>query len=396
MAARGAKRISRVSLDLMSLMLVSTALCLLMAGLIGYVRTAFPRRYRAPLGVWAQALVLQGLGWGAFVMRGQWPDAVTAMLANLLLLAGMQRLDHAIGLYFARPVPWRRELALLGAGFAWLLLVLWVAPDYTLRLVGMTVLLAVPLLHAIATLLRRGRRPYPPALRIVVLFLALLVAVLLLRALKQLFGTPVESIVAHDPVQIALHLTATLAPVATALGFVLMVASRLQAELAEAADTDPLTGLANRRRVEALARPWVEDPEGALSALMIDVDHFKRVNDQYGHDAGDEALVWLGSHLRVQARASDLVGRLGGEEFVILLPGTRLAEALGLAERLRATVAATPADLGGGIEWPLTISIGVAERLPGDTEVRSLLRRADDAMYEAKRSGRNRVVAAAG
>lgn len=396
MAARGAKRISRVSLDLMSLMLVSTALCLLTAGLIGYVRTAFPRRYRAPLGAWAQALVLQGLGWGAFVMRGQWPDAVTVMLANLLLLAGMQRLDHAIGLYFARPVPWRRELALLGAAFVWLLLFLWIAPDYTLRLVGMTVLIAVPLLHAIATLLRRGRRPYPPALRIVVLFLALPVAVLLLRALKQLFGTPVDSIVAHDPVQIALHLTAALAPVATALGFVLMVASRLQAELAEAADTDPLTGLANRRRVEALARPWVEDPEGALSALMIDVDHFKRVNDQYGHDAGDEALVWLGSHLRVEARASDLVGRLGGEEFVMLLPGTRLAEALVLAERLRATVAATPADLGGGIEWPLTISVGVAERRPGDTEVRSLLRRADDAMYEAKRSGRNRVVAAAG
>jgi len=396
MAARGAKRISRVSLDLMSLMLVSTALCLLTAGLIGYVRTAFPRRYRAPLGAWAQALVLQGLGWGAFVMRGQWPDAVTVMLANLLLLAGMQRLDHAIGLYFARPVPWRRELALLGAAFVWLLLFLWIAPDYTLRLVGMTALIAVPLLHAIATLLRRGRRPYPPALRIVVLFLALPVAVLLLRALKQLFGTPVDSIVAHDPVQIALHLTAALAPVATALGFVLMVASRLQAELAEAADTDPLTGLANRRRVEALARPWVEDPEGALSALMIDVDHFKRVNDQYGHDAGDEALVWLGSHLRVEARASDLVGRLGGEEFVMLLPGTRLAEALVLAERLRATVAATPADLGGGIEWPLTISVGVAERRPGDTEVRSLLRRADDAMYEAKRSGRNRVVAAAG
>ncbi|MFN3965231.1 MAG: diguanylate cyclase [Silanimonas lenta] len=385
-----------MSLDLMSLMLVSTALCLLTAGLIGYVRTAFPRRYRAPLGAWAQALVLQGLGWGAFVMRGQWPDAVTVMLANLLLLAGMQRLDHAIGLYFARPVPWRRELALLGAAFVWLLLFLWIAPDYTLRLVGMTALIAVPPLHAIATLLRRGRRPYPPALRIVVLFLALPVAVLLLRALKQLFGTPVDSIVAHDPVQIALHLTAALAPVATALGFVLMVASRLQAELAEAADTDPLTGLANRRRVEALARPWVEDPEGALSALMIDVDHFKRVNDQYGHDAGDEALVWLGSHLRVEARASDLVGRLGGEEFVMLLPGTRLAEALVLAERLRATVAATPADLGGGIEWPLTISVGVAERRPGDTEVRSLLRRADDAMYEAKRSGRNRVVAAAG
>jgi diguanylate cyclase (GGDEF)-like protein len=204
----------------------------------------------------------------------------------------------------------------------------------------------------------------------------------------------VESIVAVHPTQIALHLLATLAPVATALGFALMVATRLQDELAEAANTDPLTGLANRRRVEALARPWIEDPQAPLCALMIDVDHFKRVNDRFGHDAGDEALVWLGSHLRVQARATDLVGRLGGEEFVMLLPGTTAPEAAVLAERLRATVAAMPMSFAAHGDWPLTISVGVAPRTPGDTDVRDLLRRADDAMYAAKRGGRNRVVLA--
>lgn len=379
----------------MTLMLVSTALCLMTAGLIGYVRTEFPARYRAPLGVWSQALVLQALGWGAFVLRGEVPDVVSVFVANLLLVSGMQRIDHAVGLYFGRPVPWRRDLALLLAALAWLVSFLWVWPHYTTRVVGMTAFIVLPIVHAALTLLRRARRPYPPATRIVVFFLFVPVVVLVLRALNQLFGTPIESIVTVDPTQIALHLVAALAPMATALGFVLMVASQLQDELREAASTDPLTGLANRRQVEALARPWIDDPAAPLSALLIDVDHFKRVNDAFGHDAGDETLVWLGSHLRVHARRTDLVGRLGGEEFVMLLPNTGRAEALALAERLRASVAAVPIELGAHGEHPITISVGVAERGPADAEVRDLLRRADDAMYVAKRSGRNRVEVAA-
>lgn len=384
----------RLALDLMTLMLVSTALCLLTALLIGYVRTDFPPRYRAPLGVWSQALTLQALGWLAFVFRGHAPEVVSILLANTLLVVGMQRVNHAIHLYFGRPLPWRRDAVILAVGFAYLVAMLWVWPSVSARIVGMTLFIVWPLIHSIALLVRHARRPWAQAQRIVVVFLAVPVLVLTARALSQLIGTPIESIVSVSPAQIALHLLATLAPMATALGFVLMVATRLQDDLTEAANTDPLTGLANRRQVEALARPWLDDPQAALCALMIDVDHFKRVNDAFGHDTGDEALVWVGSHLRVHARRTDLVGRLGGEEFVMLLPGTNREEARKLAERLRETVAAVPFDPKGHGEYPLTISIGVAERVPGDTDVRDLLRRADDAMYVAKRAGRNRVMVA--
>lgn len=381
-------------LDLLTLMLVSTVLCLMTALLIGYVRTSFPPDYRALLRLWSQALALQALGWLAYVLRGTVSDLVSVILANVLLLAGMQRVDHAIHRFFGRPLPWRRDAGLMAASFAWLVAFHWVWPDATLRIVGLTVALVWPLLHAIGLFARHAPRPWPPSHRVVVLFLAMPVAVLTVRALNQAFGTPVETILTQHPVQIALHLLSTLAPSATALGFVLMVATRLQDELAEKADTDPLTGLANRRRVETLARPWLDEPDAPLCALMIDVDHFKRINDRLGHDAGDETLMWLGSHLRVEARATDLVGRLGGEEFVMLLPGTRLEEAAVLAERLREAVAARPVELEGREAFPLTISIGVAARIPGDTDVRDLLRRADDAMYEAKRGGRNRVVVA--
>ena len=378
----------------MTLMLVSTVLCFMTALLLAYVRSGYPPRYRLLLRVWAEALVLQAMGWLAFVLRGTVPDVVSVIFANVLLLAGMQRINHALHLYFERPIPWRRDVSLMVAAVLFLIVVQWGWHNVTVRIVGMTLALAWPMVHGLVLIRRHARRPSPPSFRVVAAFLAATVGVLLVRAANQVVGTPVESIVAVHPTQIALHLLATLAPVATALGFALMVATRLQDELAEAANTDPLTGLANRRRVEALARPWIEDPQAPLCALMIDVDHFKRVNDRFGHDAGDEALVWLGSHLRVQARATDLVGRLGGEEFVMLLPGTTAPEAAVLAERLRATVAAMPMSFAAHGDWPLTISVGVAPRTPGDTDVRDLLRRADDAMYAAKRGGRNRVVLA--
>lgn len=378
----------------MTLLLVSTVLCFMTALLMAYVRSGYPSRYRRLLRVWAEALVLQGLGWLAFVLRGTLPDVVSVIFANLLLLAGMQRINHALHLYFDRPIPWPRDAGLIAAALLFLAVVQWGWHDVSARIVGMTLALAWPLVHGLVLIHRHARRPWPPSFRVVAAFLIVTVGVLLVRAVNQVLGAPVESIIAVHPAQIALQLLATLAPVASALGFALMVATRLQDELAEAANTDPLTGLANRRRVEALARPWIDDPHAPLCALMIDVDHFKRVNDRFGHDAGDEALVWLGSHLRVQARATDLVGRLGGEEFVMLLPGTTAAEAAVLAERLRATVAAMPMSFATHGEWPLTISIGVASRTPGDTDVRDLLRRADDAMYEAKRGGRNRVVVA--
>lgn len=381
-------------IDLLTLMLVSTALCLLTALVIGYVRTGFPPAYRMLLRVWSQALFAQGFGWLAYVLRGAVPDVISVMLANLLLLIGLQRANHAIHLYFGRPLPWMRDALLLLVMVVYLVAFHWVWPDATTRIVGTTVVLVWPLVHALRLFVGRAPRPWPPSSRVVALFLAVTVLVLGVRAVNQLVGAPVETILTNHPVQIALHLMATLAPIVTALGFVLMVASRLQDELREAASTDPLTGLANRRRVEAQARPWLDDPEAPLCALMIDVDHFKRINDHFGHDAGDEALIWLGSHLRVEARRTDLVGRLGGEEFVMLLPGTLLDDARVLAERLRATVAATPMVFANAGTCPLTISIGVASRVPGDTDVRDLLRRADDAMYEAKRGGRNRVVVA--
>jgi len=158
------------------------------------------------------------------------------------------------------------------------------------------------------------------------------------------------------------------------------------------AETDSLTGLLNRRAFLARARHALEPPvtEGnGWACLFLDLDHFKDINDRYGHEAGDLALQRLADSLRHHIRKSDPIGRLGGEEFVVLISSDGITQAMGLAEKLRQEVSTLRIPWTGG-KFGLTVSLGVALRQPGET-IEGLLRRADQAMYEGKSSGRNRV-----
>ncbi len=163
----------------------------------------------------------------------------------------------------------------------------------------------------------------------------------------------------------------------------------------ELAVTDPLTGLNNRRFLDhqlnvAMARHIKGGMN--LSLLLLDIDYFKRINDGYGHDAGDEVLKEFARRLGLNVRAIDMACRFGGEEFVVLMPETEGADALNIAERVRSQVADLPFVLADGRRLDVTVSVGVATSLGlGDTP-ESLLRRADAGVYEAKQSGRNRVV----
>jgi diguanylate cyclase (GGDEF)-like protein len=166
------------------------------------------------------------------------------------------------------------------------------------------------------------------------------------------------------------------------------------AEAQRLAKTDPLTGLANRRAtlgwLESMMTCSLEIDE-PLAVLMFDIDHFKRINDSYGHHTGDEVLVKVAEIAREHIRAEDLVGRIGGEEFVCILSGVSGREARGLAQRLCRAIA----EGTQRANCPsATISIGLAVLRPGDT-VETLMRRADAALYEAKENGRNQVRRAA-
>jgi two-component system, cell cycle response regulator len=166
-------------------------------------------------------------------------------------------------------------------------------------------------------------------------------------------------------------------------------------ELDRISRTDALTGLRNRRHVEEyLARlvSLVRRNAQPIAVLLVDIDHFKSVNDRYGHDAGDAVLREVAERMAGSVRLEDMVGRWGGEEFLVVLPNTAADGAAELAERLRQVVAGAPCRLDDGDAVQVTISVGAAASLTDDAG--TMVRTADAALYEAKAAGRDRVVVA--
>jgi two-component system, cell cycle response regulator len=159
--------------------------------------------------------------------------------------------------------------------------------------------------------------------------------------------------------------------------------------------TDKLTGLYNRNFLDAHIQNIVNQSllnQKAFSIMMLDMDHFKSVNDTYGHDVGDEILRELSKRMINAIRSSDLAARIGGEEFMVLMPETGYADAYGMADRMRLQIAREPFRISHAEgQITKTISIGIAELNLANDNAAALIKRADNALYEAKNGGRNRV-----
>jgi two-component system cell cycle response regulator len=177
------------------------------------------------------------------------------------------------------------------------------------------------------------------------------------------------------------------------IGRDLTATKQLQQELRLMASTDPLTGLLNRRRfLEQAETEFLRSQryQHELAAVMLDIDHFKTINDTHGHFVGDQVLIAMSRATENLLRGTDILGRWGGEEFVILMPETPLAGAAILAERLREVLARLAVDTTAGT-LHFTVSAGVAARDATDADITDILQRADSALYAAKQHGRNRI-----
>ena len=167
----------------------------------------------------------------------------------------------------------------------------------------------------------------------------------------------------------------------------------LELKLKEMASTDPLTGLANRREYETLFMHEIHRARRSgtpLAACILDLDHFKRVNDTYGHAAGDAVLRNTAQLLKQKLRTMDIIGRLGGEEFIILLPETTIDQAAAIGTRLLEALAEMEIDVGK-TTIRVTATIGISGLIDEDETFNTIIARADEALYRGKNAGRNRV-----
>ena len=252
---------------------------------------------------------------------------------------------------------------------------------------------ALVVLGLTASMLLRPRiRSLRGAARVTALMIFFVMVVLTFRLMISLglLGSSYASleVLGHDATMVAI----------TALGFsfVGMYVAETKRRLHEETRLDSLTGLHNRRAFEEMAQREVlaaARESTPLTLLMMDLDHFKKLNDTWGHALGDRALRAFGGVLLTVTGSSDAVARLGGEEFAILLPGRSARSALALAERLRATVEGL--RLAEGEELVrFTVSVGLSSLRAGEQSLEAMFHRADQALYQAKREGRNRVMLA--
>jgi diguanylate cyclase (GGDEF)-like protein len=214
-------------------------------------------------------------------------------------------------------------------------------------------------------------------------------------ALAALHSIPTQGLLRTDGVQSLTFMAAFVVVILASLGFILMAKDRADANNHYFATRDALTGLFNRRALLLAARRDVAVAARShepYALMMVDIDHFKAVNDGHGHQVGDQILCHVAGLLSARLRAQDMVGRYGGEEFLVLLPNTAQQAAAELAETLRSAVAQCPCAREG-CAITATVSIGVCGgQLHGTEDWERLLRCADQALYAAKAAGRNRVV----
>jgi len=374
-----------------SLLLVMMALSVVML----LVLSSLARSGAQGIREWLVANALAVVGLPLIAARGIVPDVLSIEVANTMLMGTSAMMVAGFRRHLGRRVSWRALGAWVALGLAAIVILHHGSDSFSLRVV------AVSLVHAVLALwgglsvkrcLHAAPHRYPWLFTIGACFaVAAGMAVRALTYALQAAGwmPPVDG----PTLNLLFFSVGTLSLPALTLGAVMMANAGIIARATWAADHDHLTGAPSRRAFFALAereRARSSRHGAPLSLLLFDVDHFKRINDTHGHAAGDRVLVEIVDRVTLGLRGADACGRLGGEEFAVLLPDTPAGGALPIAERLRLTLQGAPRD-GTGIGY--TVSIGVASLLPGET-IAAMLSRADAALYEAKAAGRNKVMVA--
>lgn len=344
------------------------------------------------LGLWASGLLCYTGAHLLLGLRGRIPDELSIVLGNMLLCSVLAFLNQSVRRFYRLPShPLQAWVAVAVTGaltFSFL-------DDFHARLATVGFVGMVQGGQIAWTVVRHRRDT--PGIGSALVLAAMLFQMLVFGArgfVAVFMPQHVDHLLQGGPLQTVTYLGSFVIMLTSSLGFVFMCKDRADETNRRLATLDALTGLANRRSlITALERDVARSVRTGepVAVLMMDIDHFKRINDEYGHPAGDAVICRVAQVLSGRLRSQDIVGRYGGEEFLAVLPATDMAGAYTVAAQLIHAVANT-STLGTGVHIPATISIGVAGGVmtPGDGWD-MLVAAADRALYRAKEGGRNRA-----
>ena len=343
------------------------------------------------LSTWALAKQCQAVGWFLLYFRGVVPEWLSGPAAMAVLLAGFA-LDAGALWEASGKLRWRRVLMPgLGLAVACLLALHLLDADPGLRVASGSLLVAAFFLSGVAALAVAWHKG-SMLRRFLVVSMFVLSVVVGVRGVMTALLPDGASWISAGAMQMFGFGALYLMMLTNAFGYLLLSREKLQAELARLEVVDQLTDVPNRRGFYQALAPWMSlarRPGQPTALVILSLDQFKRVNDSYGHNAGDAALKAMVDTCRKQLRDSDLIGRLGGAEFAIQLPRTSLEDAKMVAERVRAAIEARPVKTERAL-INLTASMGVTTIRAEDSTV-SLFKRADEALQVARLRGENQV-----
>ena len=347
-----------------------------------------------PARDWAVAALISAAGLFCFGLRDLAPVWVSEVLSNALVLPGWMIFDYAIVRAAGKQPPVKLGIAIcaLAVGSAaWHSLV---SPNHAAQVLTQNLVFAFFDLYAAYACSKVVEAGRVLTFRLIAVLLAFLGMTCLWRMVGGVFD--IAPAFAQAPQRTLLVAASMFAFLMIVMLLALQTSQNLQGEINDQARRDMLTGAFNRRAFdEFVNREWSrsvrrDDP---FSLLTIDIDHFKKFNDQHGHQTGDATLVQVSNAAQAALRADDIWCRYGGEEFIALLPNTTIEQALTVAERLRCSVAATMIATKKGL-LKVSVSVGVAERSTTQAHWSEVLAASDAALYRAKAAGRNQVAAA--
>lgn len=347
-------------------------------------------REEPAIGFWSAGSLAIGMGALLLFLRPMLPLFVAIVVANVLTIAGAYLLYAGIATFDRRPTFLKTSMTASVVVGALLAYWTYVTPDYFYRVALVTgTLLPMAMLTAVA-LLHPGGREHVAMRRVLGVMFCYLTLLSVYRIGDALLGYHPDrgNLFVNSTLQAIWFLSMLLVTFMACFDFLLMPGQRMQRRLQELARIDDLTGLLNRRAFNDRMQQEAGAAPGVTSVLVLDLDHFKQLNDHHGHAAGDAVLRQFSATVTAQLRHGDVCARYGGEEFSVLLPGIGAEAALAAAERIRSAVQHMEVRFRD-VVLKTTVSIGIA---PMDGEdVEACLALADSALYQAKRLGRNRV-----